>query len=274
MYELGKKQLLRKVENNVSLNISTPMSLAHVCLRQAFPTAIMTLHSIGNRVLVGDMQESMFWVAYKSMPSRQLLIFADDAQPRWITSSCLVDYETIAAADKFGNIFINRLPQRVSASVDEDPTGAGILHEKGYLQGAAHKTSMLAHYHVGGIVTSITKTTLVAGGRDVLLYTTLNGSVGVLVPFTSKDDIEFMSTLEMVSAVDPRLWGSGSFPLPHSTCARRILRSSVETIWPIEAITHPSRQSWTATFARPLACFHTKSNSKSQASWNVASVMF
>lgn len=33
----------------------------------------------------------------------------------------------------------------------------------------------------------------------MLVYTTISGAVGALVPFVSSDDIEFMSTLEMVS---------------------------------------------------------------------------
>ena len=45
----------------------------------------------------------------------------------------------------------------------------------------------------------ITKISLVAGGRDVLVYTTISGAVGALVPFASMDDVEFMTTLEMVS---------------------------------------------------------------------------
>lgn len=45
----------------------------------------------------------------------------------------------------------------------------------------------------------ITKIALVPGGREVLVYTTISGAVGVLVPFVSSDDVEFMSTLEMVS---------------------------------------------------------------------------
>jgi len=46
----------------------------------------------------------------------------------------------------------------------------------------------------------ITKISLVAGGRDVLVYTTISGAVGALVPFASTDDVEFMTTLEMVSS--------------------------------------------------------------------------
>ncbi|KAJ9100377.1 pre-mRNA-splicing factor rse1 [Naganishia adeliensis] len=179
LYELGKKQLLRKCENNT------------------FPTAILSINTQGSRIVVGDMQESTFFVAYKTVPNRQLLVFADDTQPRWITAMHMVDYETVACGDKFGNIFVNRLPEHVGATVDDDPTGAGILHEKGWLMGAAHKTTMLAHYNVGGIVTSLSKTPMVVGGREVLVYTTLAGSVGALIPFTSKSDVEFMTDLEM-----------------------------------------------------------------------------
>jgi splicing factor 3B subunit 3 len=121
---------------------------------QTFPTAILSINTQGSRIVVGDMQESTFFVAYKTQPNKQLLVFADDTQPRWITAMHMVDYETVACGDKFGNIFVNRLPEHVGASVDDDPTGAGIMHEKGWLMGAAHKTAMLAHYNVGGIVTS------------------------------------------------------------------------------------------------------------------------
>ena len=141
------------------------------------------------------MQESVIYAVYKA-PENRMLIFADDAQPRWITATVMVDYMTVAAADKFGNIFVNRLDSKVSDQVDDDPTGAGILHEKGLLMGAPHKTKMLAHFHIGDIVTSIHKVSLVAGGREVLLYTCLHGTIGILVPFVSKEDVDLLSTLE------------------------------------------------------------------------------
>ena len=121
---------------------------------QGFPTGVATINVIGARIIVGDMQESTFYCVYRSIPSRQLLIFADDSQPRFLTCVENVDYETVVCGDKFGNIFINRLDSDVSEKVDEDPTGAGILHERSFLMGAAHKTDLLAHYNVGSVVTS------------------------------------------------------------------------------------------------------------------------
>lgn len=88
------------------------------------------------------------------MPTKQLLVFADDTQPRWITTAHMVDYDTVACGDKFGNLFINRIPAAISSSVDDDPTGAGILHDKGFLHGAGNKSDLLAHYNVNGIITS------------------------------------------------------------------------------------------------------------------------
>ncbi|KAG1739240.1 CPSF A subunit region-domain-containing protein [Suillus lakei] len=177
VYEIGKKKLLRKAEN------------------KTFSTAIVSLNTQGSRIIVGDMQESIHFAVYKA-PENRLLIFADDTQPRWIAAATMVDYNTVAASDRFGNVFVNRLDAKVSDQVDDDPTGAGILHEKGILMGAPHKTNMLCHFHVGDLVTSIHKVSLVAGGREVLLYTGIHGTIGILVPFVSKEDVDFISTLE------------------------------------------------------------------------------
>lgn len=140
----------------------------------------------------------------------------------------MVDYETVAAGDKFGNVFINRLPKTVSDEVDSDPTGSSIMNDRSRLMGAAHKTSLIAHFHVGDIITSMQKVALVAGGRDVLLYTGLMGTVGVLVPFVSNEDVDFFSTLEMHLRTEaPCLVGAlffaflpSPFPQLQSRCSR------------------------------------------------------
>lgn len=60
---------------------------------------------MGQRVFVSDVQESVYMVRYKRAEN-QLIIFADDTQPRWITTSTVLDYSTVATADKFGNIAV------------------------------------------------------------------------------------------------------------------------------------------------------------------------
>ena len=197
IYDMGKKKLLRKAENKVRCSLILSQNGAdHRVTLQTFATLVTSLSTQGSRIIVGDIQESIHYAVYKA-PENRLLVFADDTSPRWITSMAMVDYSTVAAGDKFGNIFINRLPQSISDTVDDDPTGAGILNEKDYLMGAPNKTQLLAHYNVGDIVTTIQKVSLVAGGRDILLYTGLMGTVGVLVPFVSSEDVDFFSTLEM-----------------------------------------------------------------------------
>jgi splicing factor 3B subunit 3 len=141
----------------------------------------------------------------------------------------MVDYDTVAGGDKFGNFFINRLPANVSEESDDDPAGGRLLYEKGYLGGAPHRVCILfcmcllenfetnsislqsdnvAHYFVGDILSSLHRTTLVSGGRDVLLYTTFLGSIGIFVPFVSKEDVDFFQTLEMhMRSVAPPLAG-------------------------------------------------------------------
>lgn len=141
------------------------------------------------------MQESVFYAVYKP-PENKLLVFADDVQPRWVTATTMLDYNTVVGSDRFGNVFVNRLDAKISDQVDDDPTGAGILHEKGILFGAPHKTVMLAHFHIGDIATSLHKVSLVAGGREVIMYTGLHGTIGILIPFVSKEDVDLLTTLE------------------------------------------------------------------------------
>ena len=61
----------------------------------------------------------------------------------------MVDYDTIAGGDKFGNFYIDRLPSETSEEVDEDPTGNKIMYEKGYLMGAPHKVEYWPSQEVG-----------------------------------------------------------------------------------------------------------------------------
>lgn len=105
IYDLGKKKLLRKCEN------------------KHFPNTIVSIRTYGDRIYVGDIQESFHFVKYRK-DENQLYIFADDVVPRWLTCSLHMDFDTMAGADKFGNVFMARLPQEVSEEIEDDPTGA------------------------------------------------------------------------------------------------------------------------------------------------------
>jgi splicing factor 3B subunit 3 len=177
IYDLGKKKLLKKSENRM------------------FSSCICRIHTMGDRVFVGDMMESVYFVKYKRFDN-SLVIFADDETPRMVASSTMLDYDTIAGSDKFGNIFVLRLPPDVSDDID-NPTGNRILWDTGYLNGAPDKIKQILHFYVGEVVTSMTKTSLIPGGAEVILYSTIMGRIGVLLPFTTREDVDFFRSLEM-----------------------------------------------------------------------------
>lgn len=178
IYDLGKKKMLRKCENK------------HI------PYQIVNIQAMGHRVYVSDVQESVFFIRYRRAEN-QLIIFADDTHPRWVTATTLLDYDTIAIADKFGNLNIQRLPHSVTDDVDEDPTGTKSLWDRGLLSGASQKSENICSFHVGEIIMSLQKATLIPGGSEALIYATLSGTVGAFVPFTSREDYDFFQHLEM-----------------------------------------------------------------------------
>lgn len=169
---------------------------------QSFPTAIVGLDIQGTRIAVSDQQESVFFVSYKPQVNK-LIPFADDVLPRWMTSILFLDYETVVGSDKFGNVFTLRFDPNLSKSIDSDPTGNSITNEKSQLNGLPYKLTLLSTYHFGDIITSLNKSALVPGGREVIIMTGLNGSVSTLIPFVSKEDVELMSTLEMHLRQEP-----------------------------------------------------------------------
>ena len=120
LYDLGKKKLLRKCES------------------KDFPNFLMDIKTTGYRICVSDIQESIQYAKYDVNDNR-LHIFADDPVSRFTSCSVLLDYDTIAGGDKFGNLFVLRLPKDVTDVVDDDPMGNVLLKDRGYLNGAPHR---------------------------------------------------------------------------------------------------------------------------------------
>ena len=89
----------------------------------------------GDRIYVSDLQESFHFVKYHR-DSNQLAIFADDTLPRYITAQTVLDYDTIAGADKFGNVFVCRLPADAK-DADANAVNVNAFWDTGLLGGAA-----------------------------------------------------------------------------------------------------------------------------------------
>ncbi|CAH8655389.1 unnamed protein product [Schistosoma haematobium] len=179
IYDLGKKKLLKKCENK------------HI------PTLINGIYSVGSRIIVTDVQESVHWVRYRPRSDSQLVIFADDTNPRWIIHLAVLDASTVAVSDKFGNVTILRLPPNVIDDIEDDPSGNRALWDRGFLGGASQKCDVLCHFYVGEVVTCLQKATLIPGGSEGIVYSTISGSIGMLVPFASRDAYDFFQHLEL-----------------------------------------------------------------------------
>ncbi|KAI0134679.1 CPSF A subunit region-domain-containing protein [Xylariales sp. AK1849] len=161
IYDLGLKQLLRKTQ--------ATLALQH----------IVSLLTQGSRIIVGDVQQGITMVVYKQN-SNLLIPFVDDSIARWTTCTTLVDYETVAGGDNFGNIWIVRCPENTSAEAD-DPGSEGLLGRE-HLHGAPNRLTLMAHFFTQDVPTSIHKTNLAVGGQDILIWTGLQGTIGVLIP--------------------------------------------------------------------------------------------
>jgi len=157
-----------------------------------------------DRAYVGDLMHSVHFIRYESTQNRLVLI-ANDRASRYITCQELLDVNTVAAADKFGNISILRLPRGADAGA-VDMSGSRSLWETS--QDVTPKLDMLCHYYVGEVVTGMTRASLIAGGGEALFYVTVTGRIGALLPFQSRDDVEFYQGLESKLRADaPRPTG-------------------------------------------------------------------
>ncbi|KAJ9150815.1 Pre-mRNA-splicing factor rse1 [Pleurostoma richardsiae] len=189
IYDLGLRQLLRKSQAEVA------------------PQMIVSLQSQGSRIVVGDVQQGITYVVYK-YESNKLLPFVDDTVARWTNCTTMVDYESVAGGDKFGNIWILRCPEKISAEADEPSSEVHLTHARHYLHGTPNRLDLMTHFYTQDIPTSICKTNLVVGGQEVLLWSGLQGTIGVLIPFVSREDVDFFQTLEQhMRSEDPPLAG-------------------------------------------------------------------
>ena len=113
------------------------------------------------RAYFGDMMRSVHIIRYDAVANRLVLV-ARDPSPRPIVSQELLDWNTVAVGDKFGNISVLRLP-RGADTVTVDLTGQRALWDSSR-DDSTPRLEVLCQYYVGEVVTSMTRSALVAGG--------------------------------------------------------------------------------------------------------------
>ena len=156
----------------------------------------MEIMVFGHRIFISDQAESVHVLKYKE-EENQLYIFADDVLPRWTTSFVVLDFDTIAVSDKFENIVILRLPPGCDEEAEDDPTASRFKWECGYLNGAAFKMEQICTFYVGDMITSLHKCALAPMQNEIILYGTSTGAIGALMPFETREELDFFAHLEM-----------------------------------------------------------------------------
>lgn len=67
---------------------------------------------------------------------------------------------------------------------------------------------LVFHFYTGETITSIKKGSLIPSGNEALIYSTILGSIGGLLPLTTRHDQDFFLHLEMfIRQYDPSLIG-------------------------------------------------------------------
>ncbi|KAM9903152.1 hypothetical protein OXX69_008036 [Metschnikowia pulcherrima] len=176
VYEMGKKQFLRKSATKIE-TLRRPNKIKHIG---------------GDLVLVGDSQNSLTFFQYDSVKN-QFVPFVNDVMARQITAFENLDSRTVVGGDKFGNIFVNRVPQSVFDQMSENVL---MKYQDGFLNGAAARLFKLCDFYIQDIPTSFQKGTFVVGGTESVVYTGLQGTVGLLLPLATKHEAEFMVKFE------------------------------------------------------------------------------
>ena len=173
-YELGKKQLLKKNET------------------KGFPSCIARIEygGAGDRLCVGDMTESIFFLKFKRVDN-SFIIFAEDDVPRFVSAMCALDYDTVGMADKFGNITVMQVDENIDDEVD-DSKGPRALWDVD----TRKKANCICQYYLGEMITSLKKTQFIPGGAELMVASTISGGLYAFVPLTSQQDLQLFTQLE------------------------------------------------------------------------------
>lgn len=166
LYDLGIKRLLRKAECRV-------------------PHAAVALETQGWRIYVLDLHAGPMMGQWRGEEGR-LVIQADDVLPRPSTHAlAILDYDTMIGADRVGNVWASRW----SAHLPQENIVATGKQEN--LFGAAMRLDRLVEFNLGDTVVKLLKL------EDRLVYVTVQGAIGQLIPMRSKRKAQMLQALEL-----------------------------------------------------------------------------
>ncbi|KAA8495095.1 putative splicing factor 3B subunit 3 [Porphyridium purpureum] len=216
LFDLGRKKLLKKCET------------AHVVQHK-----IVDISPAGGcRLFVADVQSSVSVVEYDP-EYNVFLALAGDPVPRYCSSILALDYCTVAVGDKFGNVAVLSIPISCSAAPMAAAAAAATMSTNNCLPDEQRFLLTLeACFHVGSVVTGLLKMnsvdSLLTSGNGssggVLVYTLIDGTVGALLPFDTKQSVSFMANVEramrerrelLLAGRDHLAYRSSFYPVKH-----------------------------------------------------------
>ncbi len=98
---------------------------------------MQSISASGSRVFACDMTRSITLLHILPTPSTDLAVIADDVVPRLFTAAAVADENTVCGGDKFGNVFVLRMP--VGTVGPDDANSLGTPWDTSYLGPASLK---------------------------------------------------------------------------------------------------------------------------------------
>lgn len=256
LYDAGRKKLLRKCEASGSPLPSRVVALSAVGGRVFAGDAQESVHLFRYRAS----DNALYPFADEALP-RHVTCSAAMLPLDYDTAAVGDKFGTVAAlrlpaaasaaaeADPTGGKFAFGGGGGGSSGTGGSAAAAAAMGASGAppVVGAPHKLATEASFYVGDAVTSLSRGTLQAGvglggvdgalsdasagaasaaARETLVYSTLSGSIGALLPLSTRDDVEFFSSLEsrlrsdapgatQLAGRDHASWRSSFYPSRH-----------------------------------------------------------
>lgn len=176
IYEKGMKHLLRKSSTTIE------------CLSRVNKIE----HLESGLFIVADASSSVIYVSYDATTNHFVPIISDTVS-RAVTAFTTLDTRTVVAGDKFGNIFVNRVPQEAASQISNNVL---TQFQDEYLNGPNYRLSKLCDFYIADVPTSFHKGSFVVGGTESLVYTGIQGTIGIMLPVGTYQEVEFLSNLE------------------------------------------------------------------------------
>ncbi|KAJ3432517.1 splicing factor 3b subunit [Anaeramoeba flamelloides] len=171
-------------------------------------------------IFVGDITKSIFIFQYRN---NKLKLYAKDNVSRFITTH-FASNNLLFAGDKFGNLLIYKIPEKKLSDNNFNFLNQQLSLSSTFLSNDLLNDSLslnldrIGNFHIGEMINSIQP--IQFGGSNLIFYSTILGTFGILINIPSNNQINFFYQLQVllkkkiktVSGNDNLDWRSYYFP--------------------------------------------------------------